>query len=497
MQSAAVEQTARRPNTVMTNTAVLAGYAAFEMVIVFLFTVLLARYLGVQEFGRLRFALSYALLFSVLSDPGISIAMTKLVATSQGERQSRLVGAGLTLRLMLAGIMFVVSLSGFAFSPYMRQSAGLIIVLLVSEHLRSLALYLCCVFRGHQWNQYEAFSLSVERVGCLLGGWVLLRAGFGVYAIGALYLFSRLASLLVAASIYVRHCAWPPLNLCTDLLRRIKVETFPLAVLVICERVNMYLPPMLVTVLAGEYVTGVFAAAFQAVMPAVLLSTAVAGSLYAPMAARFAANPAESARLYRAGVRGLLHLLLPAAAITILLPQQVILVLYGAEYLPAVPVLQWLTPYFISIVFIAVNHLFMPAIDRQRIVGIVSVISVVLNVVLGVNLIRLWGATGAAISLAVAQTVVAVVYIAVAHRYGQATLKLNEWCAIIAAFTAALMAVGVTRAELGPGSLPALLEGASISILVYFLVLAVLGGVSTEERNALRHLTRKLLPKPA
>ena len=423
--------------------------------------------------------------------------MTKLVATSEGERQSRLVGTGLALRLMLSGTVFAISLLPFAFSQYMRQSAGLIVAVLISEHLRNLALYLCCVFRGHQRNQYEALSLSVERVGCLLGGWLLLRAGFGTYAIGFLYLFSRLASLTVAVAIYARRFVSPTLNLNRDMLQRIRTETYPLAVLVICERVNMYLPPILVTVIAGQFVTGIFQAAFKAVMPAVLLSTAVAGSLYAPMASRFAQDPAASARLYHAGVRGLLHLLLPAAVITILLPQQVILVLYGAEYLPAAPVLQWLTPYFISIIFIAINHLFMPAIDRQKIVGIVSVISVVLNVMLGVWLIRMWQATGAALSLVLAQAIVATVYITLAQRYGRAALKLHEWCAIALSFAVAFLAVGALRAELSARPILALLEGSGLSALAYFLTLAVLRGVSTDERNALRRITGKLLPKPA
>jgi O-antigen/teichoic acid export membrane protein len=494
---AVAEQTARRPNTVMANTAVLAGYAAFEMVVVFLFTVLLARYLGAQEFGRLGFALSYALLFSVLSDPGISIAMTKLVATSQGDRQSMVVGTGLALRLMLSGAIFGVSLVPFAFSAYMRESAGLIVAVMISEHLRNLALYLCCVFRGHQRNEYEALTLSVERIGCLLAGWILLRAGFGTYAIGLLYLFARLASLGVAISIYARRFVSPTLNLNRDMLQRIRTETYPLAVLVICERVNIYLPPILVTVIAGQYATGIFQAAFKAVMPALMLSTAVAGSLYAPMASRFTQDPAASARLYHAGVRGLLHLLLPVAVITILLPQQVILVLYGAEYLPATTALRWLTPYFVSVIFIAINHLFMPAIDRQKIVGIVSVISVVLNVALGVWLIRMWHATGAAISLLLAQAVVATVYISLAQRYGRAGLKLQEWLTILLSFTAALLAVGAVRAELTPRPLIALLEGASISALAYLLTLALLRGISSDERNALRRITGKLLPKPA
>ena len=54
----------------MANTAVLAAYTVFETCIVFLFTLAVARYLGAGEFGRLGFALSYALLTSVLAVSG-------------------------------------------------------------------------------------------------------------------------------------------------------------------------------------------------------------------------------------------------------------------------------------------------------------------------------------------------------------------------------------------------------------------------------------------
>jgi O-antigen/teichoic acid export membrane protein len=72
---------------VMANTAVLAAYTVVEMFVVFLFTIALARYLGAEEFGRLGFALSFALLTSILSDPGVSIAVMKLVARSPTEGQ--------------------------------------------------------------------------------------------------------------------------------------------------------------------------------------------------------------------------------------------------------------------------------------------------------------------------------------------------------------------------------------------------------------------------
>lgn len=496
---------------VMKNTSILAGYAVFETVVVFFFTLLVARYLGPTDFGRLGWALSYAVLTSVWSDPGVSIAMTKLVATSQGDRQLEYVANGLTLRMLLTSGVFLLSLVPFTFVSYMRENAALILLILVSEHMRNMALYFCGVFRGHQQNKFEALSLGSERVGALLLAWTLLHMGFGLHAVAWVYVAARSTSLVVAVTSNVRAFGWRPLGFDRSLLSRIRVETMPLAVLIICERINMYLPPLLVKAFADERALGIFNAAFKAVYPAVLMCTAVAGSLYAPMAARFQADPAESARLYRGGLRGLLHLLLPAAAISYLLAPQLTIVLYGPEYVESAGVLRWLTAYFVTIAFIALNHLFMPAINRQRVVGVVSLVSVVVNAGLGIFFISRWGAEGAGMSLAAAQIVIACVYVAMARHYGKAGLSPREWFTMTAAFLLAAGSLYLARPYLpGPG-VPALLqsmvagrhllmlralvevlEGTALSVGVYLAVLFGLRGISAEERRMFRSVARRL-----
>jgi O-antigen/teichoic acid export membrane protein len=514
--TAAVPQaiTDARPRVgVMKNTSILAGYAVFETVVVFLFQVMIARYLGPESFGRLGWALTYALLTSVWSDPGISIAMTKLVATSHGDKQLDYVANGVTVRAVLTSVVFLLALIPCAFVPYMRQNAGLIVLILIAEHMRNMALYFCGVFRGHQQNKFEALSLGTERLGALLLAWPLLFLGFGIRAIAWVYVAARAASLLVALTSNVRAFGWRPLGIDRTLLRRIFIETMPLAVLIICERTNMYLPPLLVKAFSNEHALGIFNAAFKSVYPAVLMCTAVAGSLYAPMAARFHADPAESARLYRAGLRGLMHLLLPAAVITLLMAPQVTMVLYGPEYAESSRLLQFLTFYYIAIIFIALNHLFMPAINRQRVVGAVSLISVAVNAGLAVLFISRWGAAGAALSLAAAQVVIACVYVAMARRFGKAGLAPREWFTMSAAFLLAAGALYLVRPYLpGPG-IPALLsrvttgphlatlhslvevvEGTLLSVIVYVSFLFGLDGVSVEERRMFSAVWRRLAP---
>ena len=495
----------------MENTSILAGWAVLETVIVFIFQVMVARYLGPEGFGRLGWALTYAMLTAVWSDPGISIALTKLVAISHGEQQLDYVSKGLTLKIGLTSVVFALALVPCAFVPYMRENFGLILLILISDHMRNLALFFGGVFRGHQQIKYEAISMGTERVGALLLAWPLLYFGYGIRAMAWVYVIARMCSLAVALISNTRAFGWRPLGFDRSLLSRIVTETAPLAVLIICERTNMYLPPLLVNAFSDERALGIFNAAFKAVYPAVLMCTAVAGSLYAPMAARFHANPAESARLYRAGLRGLMHLLLPVAVITLFLSPQVTIVLYGPEYSESARVLQILTAYYVSIIFIALNHLFMPAINRQRVVGVVSLISVAVNAGLAVLFISRWGAEGAGLSLAAAQVVIACVYVAMARRFGKAGLAPREWFTMAAAFLLAAGALYLARPYLpGPGissllerlfagrhlllvrSLVEVVEGVVLSVIVYLSFLFGRGGVSDEERRMFAAVSRRL-----
>ena len=66
---------------VINNSLLLSVYYVFEAGLLFVLTLLLARFLGVAEFGRLAFAFSYGLLLAVLSDAGLSLMMTKRRAT--------------------------------------------------------------------------------------------------------------------------------------------------------------------------------------------------------------------------------------------------------------------------------------------------------------------------------------------------------------------------------------------------------------------------------
>src|SRR3989442_14026625 len=143
---------------IIKNSIVLGAYFVVEVGLTFFFTLILARFLGASEFGRIGFALSYALVTSVLADAGLTPSLAKLIPRA-GSQARVAIGGAFTLRLVFAFVVFLSSGVLFWFYPYMRARLGLMLLILFSEQLRAFAAMACYVFRGFQQMTYEPLIL--------------------------------------------------------------------------------------------------------------------------------------------------------------------------------------------------------------------------------------------------------------------------------------------------------------------------------------------------
>ena len=146
---------------VISNTAILSGYYALEAAVLFVLVLLFARFLSVADFGRLSFALAYALLL-VVADPSINIVIIKLIS-QQPEQLEHWASQALSLRAIMGVLVFTAGMVPFIFNSYFRVNALLFVPIILSEQIRGLCLTYCAIFRGLQAMVYEPIVLGVER----------------------------------------------------------------------------------------------------------------------------------------------------------------------------------------------------------------------------------------------------------------------------------------------------------------------------------------------
>ncbi|HZQ93152.1 MAG TPA: flippase [Terriglobales bacterium] len=468
------------------NSVFLAAYYIGDAAMLFGINVLLARHLGVIEYGRVALALSYGLLISAL-DPGFGFAVTKFVARDpRGENPW--VRQSISLRLTLTAGLLLLGLVPLPFSAYLRQNAFFIMIVGGSEVLRSITTACCAVFRGFQSMGWEALVVATERTTLLGGAAWLLHTGHGTRAIGFMFLAARLVSLLLALAIVgwksgssIRFEPWPPLA------GTLLWEAYPLSLMSLSARINLYLPPFLLGLLSGEAAAGTFQAAGKIIMLPYLICDVIGGGMFPAMSAAYR-DSAQIRKLYRYGVRLLWHCLLPCSLMTLLFPQAIVRVVFGEQYMGAARLLQLMTPFYVFQAVVTMSYNLLTAINHQKTAMRLWMTSVLLNATLAPLLVKLYGVDGAALSLSVTNAVIAAGYWwSTAKRdllFFTSRRDLWQW----PGFLVTLVPLYWISLRWPVHGWMQLLVAATACVVLYSAVLALTGGLLPEEMRLLSSL---------
>ena len=473
---------------VLSNTAILSGYYAVEAALLFVLVLLFARYLAVSDFGRLSFALSYALLL-VVFDPSINIVLIKLISQNPDQLEYW-AGQGVSLRLITGAVIFSAGLAPFLFSDYFQSNSLLFIPIILSEQVRGVSLTYCAIFRAMQAMVLEPVVLGVERLLVLALVAIVLVHHAGIAWIGAVYAGGRIVSVVVAAILFRSQFTPIAIGL-PEQWKRILAEAGPLGVLTISERVNMNLVPTLLTLIRGEYLVGIFQSAFKIAMLPITVCGVLSGSLFPAMSAAIT-DRERLEKLFFYGLRLVWHVLLPFAAITLVLSRNTIGTLFGPRYLAAAPILRVLAVYYLCASLVVFGYYLLVALSRPKFVIKVAIVNIVITIGAGIPLMYAYGPMGAALALGASYVVIAIAYWREVTRQGFEIFRhKREWIQGLAFI--ATMVSGSVLARTWPVHTWAtfVLAGATLWV-IYFAVLAACGGLLPAEMQMIREATRRL-----
>lgn len=174
----------------------------FDMATVFLTTILLGRFLGVQEFGIYAYAVSWVTLLGVFAKAGIDAVMFRNIAIYHQENDwARIMGMfrfGL-LVVSVAGLICAVALAGLAWllhgdAPSMRDALFLACLLLL---LQALLIPLKAIQGGFQQVTYAQLPMFL-----IIPSTFLLMI-VGIYVLSPVTLSGNHAILLRAVAVLI------------------------------------------------------------------------------------------------------------------------------------------------------------------------------------------------------------------------------------------------------------------------------------------------------
>jgi len=456
--------------------------------LLFLLGFLAARYLAPEAFGAYSAAFAFVGIFRILPDFGMAYASTLEISRNRS-LAGRLIGNLLGFQgvLSLLTVALCLALGSMLFSaPEDGITWTAVLLLSFDLVLKSAKATLRWLLKGFQRFGTEAVSLLLERVALLALGLVSLRTGRGAIGFVLVFVIVRsfdttgLWAYTNARVLRLRPARDPALW--AELLRKGLPFAYVGLVITLLFQVDI----VLLEKMRGAVEAGFYSAPVRILEGLTLVPRVLGYALLPTMAALNVRSPAAVGDLYRRGQKYLLLAGMPLAAFGLLASEPFIRLVFGPAYGPSIPLSRLLLPTALFMFLSNFSETTLACVNRWGTIVVTSTLALLLNVVLNIVWIPLYGGTGAALARLLAEGAYALLTVTALHLYGyrtrMASVALRPLLATLA-FAAALWA------SRGFG----LVAAAAVASAVFLLATFLLGVWDAAERATLRRLFR---PEP-
>lgn len=369
-----------------------------------------ARYLGPEQFGLFNYASAFVVLFTAIAALGLNpIIVRELV--QHPEREGRLLGTGFALQLAggLAALALMTVLIAFLHGgdDIVRNIVvimGIGIVIKSADVIRYW-FEARVISRYTVWADNAAFVLaSLAKIHLVLNEGRLVD--FAWVALGEITVATALL-LLVFAKVHLTRAAWRATK---SEARYLLERSWPLLLSGLTITIYMKTDQIMLGQLADDRQVGIFSAALRVSEIWYFLPMIIVTTVYPSL---LRSNQVDGQRFERDMLRLLRVLLVLALAIAVpiwLLSDAIVVLLYGDRFRDAAPVLAihiW-TGVFVFLGVAGGRWYIVSGLEKLTFVRTLS--AAALNVALNLQLIPIWGATGAALASLAAQALSGVLF---------------------------------------------------------------------------------------
>jgi PST family polysaccharide transporter len=369
----------------------------------------LVRVLGMETYGLIAFAQSFAQYFNILTDYGFNFSATRFIAQNRQspEAISRAFCCVYLIKFFLAGIGLILLLALLTVIPRLRHdamffAAGFLAVL-------GSVLFPIWYFQGIEKMRYISFLTGAPKILSAVLLFVLVRRpqdallaitiqSMGVVVAGALGLWFALRDI----RIQFEWPSWPELRNTFEEGWHLFVSS---AAISLYTNTNVFLVGML----AGNTQAGYFSAAEKMIRAMNGLIGPITQAIF-PHINSLARHSADVALAFISkSLAWLAALTIVPSLVMLFLAKPITLLFFGAGGAGSVGVVRWiaLLPFLIAVSNILGTQTMVTfGLDRQF--SRILIASGLLNIVIAVPLIKLFAAQGAGASVLIAETVVTV-----------------------------------------------------------------------------------------
>lgn len=383
------------------NTTILTAASVIQRILAFVYFTLVARGIGVENIGKYSFAISFAMIFSIFVDLGLTSAMVREAARMREKIKSYLntvFSVKIFFALIAFGLIYIMInvLDYPVITKHFVYLAGLSII------LDSFHLSFYGIFRGLRVLKYEAIGLIIGQIIILTTGLAVVFLNLSMYLLFAALISGSLFNVIFSFSlIKLKTGFFPRPAFDKQIFLYLGKIAASFALAGIFVKIYSYIDTVLLSYLKGDLAVGWYSIPIKLTLAFQFIPMALVASLYPTLSYYFKNSQEKLLDTFEKGLRYLVILAIPLAFGIGILSDKIILTLYGTDFSPSIIPLQILV---IGLVFAFLSFpvgSLLNACNKQIIQTIILGLTMVLNITLNLILIPRFSVIGASITAAI------------------------------------------------------------------------------------------------
>jgi O-antigen/teichoic acid export membrane protein len=360
----------------------------------FISGILLANYLGVENFGLYNFAISFGALLIPFLDLGVDTAFIKDVASLE-DHDVPPVGTLLLLKLIISISVFIVSLFIVPMVVEPNQLTYVFLGILITL-FRTYSGSFSAIVRGKNRMDIESniqVSLKVFEISGVLAAFFLK---VDIETLLIFITFSSILQLIYAAILLSGNGFFKKIHIDLSLIKKMMRSGIPFALTGISVALYFQMNTVLLKYLADEKTVGLYRSAYNLILPFTAFSASIVVALFSMIAKVYRKEHEEAISYARTSVFYSLLFALPLAFGGTVIAKPLINLLYPESYSAAALTFQ-ICVWWLPVVYITniLGHI-LGSINKQRYVFYISFGNAVFNIAANLILIPVYADKGAA-----------------------------------------------------------------------------------------------------
>lgn len=347
---------------------------------------LLTRYLGQKGFGEYTTVMTYLGFFGIVVDLGMYLIVVREIVKEKSKAEE-ILGNALGLRIVLGIVVLGLSpLLAWWFFPYSHLVDWAIGIGALSFFFISLNQILVSVFQIDLKMWKLVLGEVLGRLAILGGTYYFILQKGDLHS----FLWANVAGnvvLFVVTLFFARkYCRIRP-RFESKVWRPMLIETLPLAIVVMLNRVYFNIDTIFLSIFKSQEEVGIYGLPYKILDILISFPSIFSGLVFPTLAKHALENKIELKRVYQKAFDFLVVVALPMLMGLVMLAKPVIHILGGDNFGDSINLLRILSIAVVFVFFSTLSNNLVIAVQKQKQLMTISLISVVVNVVLNLWLI--------------------------------------------------------------------------------------------------------------